>query len=81
MKSFTLLNSVTAVIMTLLIMACQPAKKEDSSQVANDKNDTAFNKGEEKDADFIVNTMAGNYAEIEMAELAVRKSSNTDINK
>ena len=63
----------------IFFSACQ-SKKEDSSEVAKDANDTAIDdRDEKKDADFIVNAVAGNFAELKLAQLAMRKSSSTSV--
>ncbi|MEO8471173.1 MAG: DUF4142 domain-containing protein [Chryseolinea sp.] len=75
--------SNTAYILTSVIIgsmiACQPGKKdmnkESSVEIAKEANDSIFtDRKEEKDADFIVNAIAANYAEIKMAQLARNKS-------
>ncbi len=81
MKSLTILKAV--VLATLVFSACQPTKKqEDSSEVAKDQNDEIFDdRDDEKDADFIVNAVAANLAEINLAQLAQSKSTDVDVKK
>jgi putative membrane protein len=81
MKSLTILKSV--VLATLIFSACQPAKKqEDSSETAKAQNDEIFDdRDDEKDADFIVNAVAANLAEINLAQLALNKSTDMEVKK
>jgi len=60
-----------------LSAACQSKKQEDSSEIAEEYNDEVIDdRTEEKDADFVVHTIAGNYAEIKLAQLALTKSKD-----
>ena len=65
----------------LFITACDPSKKtKDSVEQAMESNDEAIqDRGEEKDADFVVKTMADNYAEIEIAKLAQKRSKDQEV--
>jgi putative membrane protein len=48
--------------------------------MANDANDSSFtDRTEEKDADFVVNAVTSNLAEIKIAQLAKNRSSDTDV--
>ncbi len=79
MKSLTILKAV--VLATLIFSACQPTKKqEDSSEIAKDQNEEIFEDGDdEKDAEFIVNAVAANLAEINLAQLAQNKSTDMEV--
>ncbi|HSC38213.1 MAG TPA: DUF4142 domain-containing protein, partial [Chitinophagaceae bacterium] len=61
--------------------ACRnPAQKQDSKDVANDKNDRKFDdKNNEQLAAFVVDEVANCYNELQLAALAAQKSSHTDI--
>ena len=65
----------------LFIASCgETATKEDSKEIAEEKNDATLNtKAAEKDAQFVVDVSASNYAEIELAKAAIKKSSNKEI--
>lgn len=79
MKSLITLKAL--LIAGLFTIACEPAKKaDDSVEVAKETNDENFEDRDlEKDADFVVNTLAANYAEIELAKLAQQRSVDEDI--
>ena len=79
MKPLTILKA--AVLAALIFSACQPNKKqEDSSETAKEQNDEIFeDRDDEKDADFIVNAVAANLAEINLAQLALSKSTNMEV--
>jgi putative membrane protein len=70
-------------------LACNDARREnsemdneDSKEVAEEANDEKFDDSkEEKDADFVANTVASNYGEITFAQLANQKSSNPEVKK
>ncbi len=82
MKSITNLRVIPALILISSCWACQPSAKqtEDSAEVAKEANDSTFtDRDDEKDADFVVNTVAANYAEIKLAQLALNKSSDQKI--
>ncbi len=76
MKSLTILRAITLAM--LFFAACQPGqKKEDSTEIAKERNDETFDdKEDENDADFIVNAIASNFAEINLAKLASKKSND-----
>jgi putative membrane protein len=79
MKSINFFKTLTAVALFAMTFACG-TKKEDSADVAQDANEeTAKNRDEEKDADFVVKTVASNYAEVKLAQLAQNRSKNTKI--
>ena len=72
------------IVLAILIGACQQKKdvwsNEQGVTDAKAANDSSFtDRSEENDADFVVNTIAGNWAEIKMAQLAKNKSGNADI--
>lgn len=79
MKSLKTAGIVLGI--AIMMTACGPgAKNDDSADVANKVNDQNFdNRDQEKDADFVVNTIAANYAEIKLAQLAMDRTSNTKI--
>lgn len=81
MKPITNLTTIAAALLMACFFACQPAKKEDdSAEVAKEANDSTFtDRDDEKDADFVVNTVAANYAEIKLAQLALNKSDDAKV--
>jgi putative membrane protein len=79
MNSLALKNYLYGLLLIFLV-ACGQTKKEDSTEVAKEENkENIEDKDLEKDADFVVNTVAGNYAEIKMAQLAQNKSSDPKV--
>ncbi len=76
MKSLTILRAITLVM--LFFAGCQPGQKqEDSTEIAKERNDEIFeDKEDENDADFIVNAIASNFADINLAKLASNKSND-----
>jgi len=81
MKSLTILNTTTLMLLLVVFAAaCEPKKQEDSAEVAKSVNDATFeDRDEEKDADFVVNAIANNYAEIKLSELALSRSTDTGV--
>ncbi len=78
----TILKSCTSLLLCLLLAtACRnAAQKQDSSDVANDKNDQKLgDKGLGKQAALIVEVIAANYQSLQLAELAGQKSANPDM--
>jgi putative membrane protein len=63
--------------------SCNEARREqeqDSNEVAEEANDDKFEDNDmEKDADFVAEAVASNYAEIKMAKLAQQRSSNAEV--
>ncbi|MCZ8353880.1 MAG: DUF4142 domain-containing protein [Cyclobacteriaceae bacterium] len=70
-----------ALLATLLLNAgCDTNKKSDNVDVAKDVNTAKMNNTEdEENAKFVVNTMAANYAEIELAQLAIKRTKDSGI--
>lgn len=63
----------------LFMASCQDAP-DDSKKIAEETNDaTKDTKAAEKDAQFVVDVTAANYAEIEYAQAAQEKSANAEI--
>ncbi len=81
MKTQTILKTFTVALITVTMIACDSQKKnENSVEIAKDQNDEVFTeRDDEKDADFIVNTVASNYAEIKLAQLAQTKSADPQV--
>lgn len=74
---------IIPVVTVMLFTSCEPKKdnpNQDSVDAAADANDEKFqtNKAEE-DAEFIADAVAGNIAEIEIAQLGSQRSDNADI--
>lgn len=80
MKSLTILKTLTALLLLILVTACEPKKEEDSAEIAKESNDAVLdNRDDEKDADFIVNTLAANYYEVKLTQLAMTRSGDTGV--
>lgn len=80
MKLLNTFGTVTALLMTVCITACQPSKKEEGSVgEAKQQNEASFDRDEEKDAEFIVNTVSGNLNIIALAQLALKKSKSQEV--
>ncbi len=79
MKSLITLKAL--LIVGLFTIACEPSRRaDDSVEIAKENNKENFEDRDlEKDADFVVNTIAANYAEIELAKLAVQRSGDEGI--
>ena len=63
--------------------SCNEARREqeqDTNEVAEEANDEKFEDNDmEKDADFVAEAVASNYAEIKMAQLAQQRSTSAEI--
>jgi putative membrane protein len=73
-----------AIMAGLVSCGNTPAKEEAQSpeKVAEEKNDEKFTtKASEKDAQFMVDVVAANHAEIEMARLAQKQSTDQGVKK
>jgi putative membrane protein len=80
MRSLTTYGMVTALLVTVCVTACQPSKKEEGSAgEAKQQNEANFDRDEEKDAEFIVNTVSGNLNIIALAQLALKKSTSQEV--
>jgi len=68
-----------------LAMACgtdrqRESANEDSNEVAEETNDEKFEaRDDRKDADFVAEQVAANYAELEMAKLASQKATHPEV--
>jgi len=80
-----LLNKIFAVILfaSIVIVGCDQKKdkaNEDTAEAAEEANEDKFQtQKSEQDAEFISEAIASNYAEIEMAQLGVQRSDNSEI--
>lgn len=82
MKLITAFRTFTALSLLLLVTACEPNKPKESVDIAKNVNDDVIeDRDEEKDADFIVNTLAANYAGVKLAELAISRSNDSGVKK
>lgn len=84
MKLSTILKTTTAMLLLIIfVTACEPARKQaDSDEVAKETNNATFSsRDDEKDADFVVNTVAASYAEIKLAQLAIKRSNDSEVKK
>jgi putative membrane protein len=85
MKKISLFSTLGASALVLSLLACESKKQDTASndesiEIAEDANDSTFSeRTEEKDADFVVNAVTSNLAEIKIAQLAKNKSSNEDV--
>ena len=79
------IQTFRSFVLPLLLLsagiACRnPAQKQDSKDVAEDKNDIKFdNKDQEKNASFTVDAVAGFNDMIQLSELAAQKSANAGV--
>lgn len=70
----------TFALATVILTSCQPTKEDDSSEIAKEHNEAVLtDRADEKDADFIVNAVAANLSEINLAQLALSKSDNNEL--
>jgi putative membrane protein len=68
------------VITLALLTQCGHTKKEDGVKEAEAINKQNFDtKQSRQESEFVVDAVAGNYAEIEMAQLAINKSANDEV--
>ena len=85
MKKISLYGTLAASGLVLSLLACESKKQDIASndqaiEMAEDANDSTFtDRTEEKDADFVVNAVSSNIAEIKIAQLAKNKSGNADV--
>lgn len=80
MKSLIPLNTFSALLLTVFITACQPSKKEEgSAEEATQQNEANLDRDEDKDAEFVVKTASGNLNIIELAQLALKKSTSQEV--
>lgn len=80
MKSIITLKTLL-IAAVVFVTACETSKKtDDSVEQAKEINDAVLqDRGDEKDADFVVNTMAASYAEVEIARLAINRSADNEV--
>jgi putative membrane protein len=80
MKHTLVIQAVTVLLLTAFISACEPTKKEEgSADEARQQNEANLDRDEEKDADFIVNTVSGSLNIIALAQLALKKSTDQEV--
>lgn len=85
MKRISLMTSLGASVIILSLLACESRKQDTASndesiETAKDANDANFSeRTEEKDADFVVNAVTSNLAEIKIAQLAKNKSTDSHV--
>jgi putative membrane protein len=73
-------NIVIIFLSILTLVNCESARKQDSQEVAEEKNEKNFDTREgEKEAAFVANAIQENLAEIKLAELASTRSSNRQV--
>ena len=63
-----------------VVISCGKKENTNTNEIAEESNEEKFDeRKEEKDADFVAETVAANYAEISLAKLATQKSDNPQI--
>lgn len=68
-----------SLVLIFALTACG-TKKDDSAEIAEEQNEEKFEDRDlEKDADFVVNTVTSNIAEIKLAQLAKEKATDAKI--
>lgn len=76
----TIIATVAIAGFALFLSSCEPTKKNDSAEVAEEANETVLeDKNDLKNADFVVKTIAANYEEISMAKLAISRTKDSGI--
>lgn len=75
------INKAGAIaLMGLMAFSCGPKQNTDSNEAAEEANEDKFqSRATEKDAQFVAEAVAANYAEIQLAQLAIQKSNDTEI--
>lgn len=75
------INKAGAIaLMGLMTFSCGSKQNTDSNEAAEEANEDKFqSRTTEKDAQFVAEAVAANYAEIQLAQLAVQKSNDTEI--
>src|SRR5690349_12112771 len=87
MEKITLFSATCFFALALSIIGCNSKKEnitanDESIELAEKANDSSFtDRKEEKDADFIVNAMSSNIAEVKIAQLAKNKAASADVKK
>ncbi|MBL7871155.1 MAG: DUF4142 domain-containing protein [Cyclobacteriaceae bacterium] len=78
-----LTHILKAIALTVILASCQPsAQEDDSSEIAKEHNDLVItDRDNVKDADFIVDAVAANLSEINLAKLALTKSTDSEVKK
>ena len=85
MKKITLFNAICVVALAVVFAGCNSKKENitsnnESIEMAEKANDSSFtDRTEEKDADFIVNAVSSNIAEVKIAQLAKNKAASADV--
>jgi putative membrane protein len=74
-------KTLAAMVLVVLFTACGTKRQEDdSAEIAKEANDEVLeDRDDEKDADFIVNTIAANFCEVKLAQLAQNRSNDAGI--
>lgn len=63
----------------VVVVGCQ-SPNDNSERIAKKENDRNFDtKASEKEADFVVETIAGNYANVRFSQLALEHSTNSQV--
>lgn len=76
----TNLFRIAVIVLGIATGCTQSGKNDNSLNIAKKRNEKHFdNRVDEKEANFIVETIAGNYAEVKLARLAQDKSTNPEV--
>lgn len=81
-KKYKVLQAITLIAIIISTSSCMNNKPEDAKDVAEDQNEAKFDeRGNEKDAEFLVNAAEINLEEISLGKLAQEKSSINHVNE
>lgn len=85
MKRCAYLFMIT-IAASLALASCNEGRRGNDADFRNDRDEAAdaantekFNGKKQRDADFVFETVANQYGEIKLAELAIQRSHNADI--
>jgi putative membrane protein len=87
MKRFIHLH-ILAIAGSLALLSCSDSRrgsdayfKDDADEAAAVSNTEKFNEKKQRDADFVFKTVANQYGEIKLTELAVQRSHNPEVKR
>ncbi len=75
----TLVKGFLILAVTMGLASCGKKKTDDSKAVAEEHNEAKFDKGDEKDAQFLVNAAEINLEEIQLGQLAQKNGMMPDV--
>lgn len=73
------LKTIPFVMMFSLLLSCNQNKQENTNEAAEEANEEKFEDRNEEDAEFVAEAVAGNYAEVQLAQLASQKSNDAEV--